>query len=52
MFAIFSRFYGQGTNILAEFLALRDGLEMCMALGVDHLEVESDSSIVVQAIKD
>lgn len=48
--AIFSHFYGIGTNMMAEFLALRDGLELCKSLGIMQLDVESDSAIVVQTI--
>lgn len=35
---------------MAEFLALKDGLELCMAMGISELEVESDSLLVVQAV--
>lgn len=48
--AIFSSYYGPGTIKTAEFFALRDGLELCNAVGIFDLDVESDSQVVVQAI--
>lgn len=48
--AAFSNFYGQGTNTLAEFLALRDGLDLCKTMGLEDVIVESDSQVVVAAI--
>lgn len=51
MIVIFSHYYGQGTNIMAEFLALRDGLELCKTLDVLQLDIESDSAVVVQAVR-
>lgn len=37
--AIFSLYYGQGTIMMAEFLALRYGLELCKSVGITQLEV-------------
>lgn len=51
MVMAFSSFYGSGYNNFAEFAALRDGLSMCRALGVTQLMVESDSMVVVNAIR-
>lgn len=48
--AAFSIFYGVVTNTLAEFYALYDGLELCQALGISQLEVESDSPVVVHTL--
>lgn len=36
---------------MAEFQALRDGMELCNALRVSPVLIESDSSLVVTAIK-
>lgn len=51
LIAGFSKFYGLGTNTLAEMMALGDGLRCCIALGFDQVMVESDSLIVVGAIR-
>lgn len=47
----FSNFYGEGTNTGDEFRALRDGLQFCTDLGVVQVVVESDASIVVNAVR-
>lgn len=47
----FSSYYGVETNNLAEFLALRDGLLMCLAMTIDQVFIESDSMVVVTSIK-
>lgn len=47
----FSNFYGDGTNTWAELCALRDGLMFCLALEITPLIVESDSLVVVQAVR-
>lgn len=47
----FSSFYGEGTHNGAEFRALRDSLSLCHALGILEFEVEGDSMIVINAMK-
>lgn len=46
----FSNYYGDGTNTLAEVMALRDVLLFCLALNILLVLVESDSAVVVKAI--
>lgn len=46
----FSVYYGHGTNNLAQFLALRDGLFMCFALNIAQVRVESNSMVAVLAM--
>lgn len=43
-------FNGPGTITAAEFRALLHSLELCSALGVNELNIESDSQFVVQAV--
>lgn len=47
----FSVYYGNGTNSLAEFLALKDGLNMCREFSLDQVVIESDSELVVKEMK-
>lgn len=47
----FSSMYGTETSTLAEFLALQEGLLLCGSLQLDHVCIESDSSVVVHAIR-
>lgn len=47
----FSINYGQGTNNRAELLALRDGVDLCVRLQLERVCIESDSTLVVQAIQ-
>lgn len=49
--AAFSSFYGPGTSNSAEFNALYDGLRICQQLEIDRVIVESDSTVVISAIK-
>lgn len=49
--AAFSYYYGEGSNNLAEFLALKDGMLLCKALNLSPVLIESDSSIVVTAVR-
>lgn len=51
MVIAFSNFYGLGSNNYAEFAALRDGLNLCHALGINQVMIESDSMLVVTAIR-
>lgn len=46
----FSTWYGSGSNTLAEFLALNDGLLFFLVLNIAPVLVESDSQVVVTAI--
>ncbi|KAL0008067.1 hypothetical protein SO802_009569 [Lithocarpus litseifolius] len=46
----FARKIGHATSLLAKFLALRDGLQMALQLGINCLEVELDAKTVVQIL--
>lgn len=43
--------YGTETNTLTEFLALQEGLLLCGSLQLPCVRIESDSAVVVQAIR-
>lgn len=45
------RFMGQGTNNLAEFLALRDGLRHALRIGVTVIRTYTDSALLHKAVK-
>lgn len=42
---------GQGTNNIAEYLALIGSLKAALALGIRHVRVQGDSQIVVVAVQ-
>ncbi|KAF5202660.1 hypothetical protein FRX31_007753 [Thalictrum thalictroides] len=44
-------FYGRGSNNLAESCALLDGLQLCISLGFNSIEVQSDSLLVINWLK-
>ncbi|OVA20883.1 Ribonuclease H domain [Macleaya cordata] len=44
--AAFHRFYGSGTNNLAESRALLDGLDLCSQMGIRRIAVRVDSNLV------
>ncbi|OVA14271.1 Ribonuclease H domain [Macleaya cordata] len=44
--AAFHRFYGSGTNNLAESRALLDGLDLCSQMGLRRIAVRVDSKLV------
>ncbi|KAF5188151.1 Ribonuclease h domain [Thalictrum thalictroides] len=46
--ANFFSFYEEGTNNLAETRALLDGLAMCEELGIELVQVQTDSMLVVK----
>ena len=46
----FARRIGYATRLLAEFWALRDGLQIAIQLGINYLEVELDAKTVVQLL--
>lgn len=46
-----SHYYGEGTNKKAVFVALRDGLFFCLALNISPVLIDSDSAIVVNAVR-
>ena len=46
----FARYIGYTTSIIAEFWALRDGLNLSIQLGVQNLEVELDAKVIVDLI--
>lgn len=48
MVAAFSKTYGEGTNTKAEVLGVLDGLKLCNRLGLEKVEVESDSKVGVE----
>jgi ribonuclease HI len=41
---------GEGTNNMAEYLAVRTALEEGIALGADAIEIRTDSRLVVQQL--
>lgn len=45
MVAAFSKTCGEGTNTKAEVLGIFDGLKLCNRLGLEKVEVESDSKV-------
>lgn len=51
MVTAFLTFYGNGTNTLAEFLALKEGIELCISMDINNLIVECDSQLVVHAMQ-
>ncbi|KAF5195554.1 hypothetical protein FRX31_014857 [Thalictrum thalictroides] len=44
----FFTFYGTGSNNMAETRALLDGLTLCLELGLDKIQIQTDSKLVVQ----
>lgn len=46
----YANFFGMGTNMLAEIHYLRDGLALCQELGLDSVEIETDSLVSVQVL--
>lgn len=46
----FSSRYGNGTNNMAEFLALKEGIDLCNSLQLTNVTGECDSQLVVDAI--
>lgn len=52
LIAGFSSDYGTGTNMLADqFLALHEGLLLCRSMQLTRVHIESDSAVVVHAIR-
>lgn len=49
--AAFSNFYGMGSNNLAKFTVLRDGILVFRALGLNQVLVESDLVLVAHAMR-
>ncbi|XP_012835531.1 PREDICTED: uncharacterized protein LOC105956232 [Erythranthe guttata] len=49
--ASFSKYFGVGTNNFAEFSAVVHGLRLCKLLGLSQIIVESDSLLVINAIR-
>ena len=41
---------GEGTNNIAEYLAVKRGLEEAIQLGADAIEVRTDSRLIVQQL--
>ena len=46
----FARSIGLTTNLAVEFWALRDGLTLCLSLGINAMEVEVDASSIVSLL--
>ena len=46
----FARSIGFTTSFAAEFWALRDGLMLCLSLGITAMEVEVDASSIVSLL--
>lgn len=51
MVTAFYNFHGSGSNNFAKFATLRDGLSLCRAFGITQVSVQSDSILVVNAIR-
>lgn len=51
MLAAFSTFYAMGSNNLAKFTVLRDGILLFRALGLNQVLMESDLVLVVHAMR-
>ncbi|XP_012837645.1 PREDICTED: uncharacterized protein LOC105958182 [Erythranthe guttata] len=49
--ADFSSYFGEGSNNVVEFLAVWHGLRLCKLMGVFLVTVETDSLLVVNAIR-
>lgn len=49
-FFSFSSFYHNGTNMMAETRALRDGFKLCSDKGIQVNDIESDSKVMVDSI--
>ena len=47
----FSRSIGHTTSVMAEWWALRDGLNLAIHLGINQLEVELDTKVIVELLK-
>ena len=45
-----SRDVGEGTNNVAEYLALIEGLREALKMGVDEVEVYGDSTLIVEQV--
>lgn len=52
MVVTFSDFFCTCSNMLAEFLALKEGLYICLQLHIDlqHVEIECDSEVLVDRL--
>ena len=46
----FSRSIGHATSVMAEWWALRDGLILAIQLGINQLEVELESKVIVEML--
>jgi ribonuclease HI len=46
-----SKYIGHSTNNKAEFLALIAGLEKALELGAEHVDINSDSELIVRQIE-
>jgi len=46
-----SKYIGPATNNKAEFLALVAGLERALELGAEHVDINSDSELIVRQIE-
>jgi ribonuclease HI len=46
-----SKYIGHSTNNKAEFLALIAGLERALELGAEHVDINSDSELIVRQIE-
>lgn len=46
-----SKYIGHSTNNKAEFLALIAGLEKALEMGAEHVDIKSDSELIVRQIE-
>lgn len=49
--AAFSAYYGNGTNMKGEIMALFNVFQLCTEMGLISVEVEADSLVTVKALK-
>ena len=47
----FSRSIGHTTSVMAEWWALRDGLNLAIQLGISQLEIELDAKVIVEMLQ-
>ena len=47
----FSRSIGHTISVMAEWWALRDGLNLAIQLGISKLEIELDAKVIVEVLK-
>ncbi len=46
-----SKEMGEGTNNVAEYLALLEGLKKALEMGIDEIDIYGDSTLVIEQIR-